>query len=180
MPKKCGHLNDKRLVSPQDMAAKVAAARQARREMLIVARTDAVGNEGIDAAIGRAKLYVEAGADVIFPEALTSRDMFDRFAAEVKVPLLANMTEFGRTPLTTADEFEAMGLSIVIWPVSSLRVANKAQEALYAAVARDGSTAAMIDQMQTREQLYATIGYHDYEALDGAIVASVAPREAFA
>lgn len=180
LPKKCGHLNDKKLVAPEDMAAKVAAARQARREMLIVARTDAVANEGIDAAIARAKLYVEAGADVIFPEALTSQEMFGRFASEVSAPLLANMTEFGKTPFFTAEQFQAMGLSIVIWPVSSLRVANRAQEDLYAAIRRDGGTAGMIDRMQTREQLYATIGYTDYEALDAAIVRSVAPADAFA
>lgn len=180
LPKKCGHLNDKRLVSAEDMAAKVAAAKLARREMLIVARTDAVANEGIDAAIARARLYVEAGADVIFAEALTSREMFEQFAAAVPVPLLANMTEFGKTPSFTADEFEAFGCSVVIWPVSSLRVANRAQEILYAAIARDGSTATSIDAMQTRAELYQTIGYHDYEALDGAIVASIAPAEAFA
>ncbi len=180
LPKKCGHLNDKRLVSPTDMAAKVAAARRARREMLIVARTDAVASEGIESAIERAKLYVEAGADVVFPEALTSHDMFSRFAAEVPIPLLANMTEFGRTPFYTAEHFEKMGLSIVIWPVSSLRVANKAQGELYATIARDGSTASAIERMQTRAELYATIGYHDYEALDSAIVRSVAPPAAFA
>lgn len=180
LPKKCGHLNDKRLVSAEDMAAKVAAAKLARRDMLIVARTDAVASEGIDAAIARARLYVEAGADVIFPEALTTRDMFETFSAAVPVPILANMTEFGKTPSYTADEFQSFGCSIVIWPVSSLRVANKAQESLYAAIARDGSSAGMADRMQTRAELYATIGYHDYEALDGAIVQSIAPAEAFA
>lgn len=180
LPKKCGHLNDKRLVGASDMAAKVAAAKKARREMLIVARTDAVANEGIDAAIARARLYVEAGADVIFPEALTTPDMFRRFADAVDAPLLANMTEFGRTPSLTAEAFEALGFKIVIWPVSSLRVANKAQEELYATIARDGGAAAAIPRMQTREQLYATIGYNDYEALDAALVRSVAPAEAFA
>ena len=180
LPKKCGHLNDKRLASAGDMAAKVAAARRARREMLIVARTDAVASEGIDAAIARARLYVEAGADVIFPEALTTADMFRRFAAAVDAPLLANMTEFGRTPSMTAEEFEALGFSIVIWPVSSLRVANRAQEELYAALARDGAATAAVPRMQTREQLYATIRYAEYEALDSALVRSVAPVEAFA
>lgn len=180
LPKKCGHLNDKRLVSPDDMAAKVAAAKHARREMLIVARTDAVASEGIEAAIRRARLYVDAGADVIFPEALTSDDMFKRFTDAIPVPLLANMTEFGRTPSRTAEAFEALGFSIVIWPVSSLRVANKAQEELYAAIARDGSTVSMTSRMQTREQLYATIGYHDYEALDSTLIESIAPTKAFA
>jgi methylisocitrate lyase len=117
---------------------------------------------------------------VIFSEALTTREMFDRFSAEVKAPLLANMTEFGKTPSMTAKELEAYGYSIVIWPVSSLRVANKAQEELYAAIKRDGSATARIPHMQTREELYRTIGYHEYEALDANVVASVAPTEAFA
>lgn len=180
LPKKCGHLNDKRLATPDDMARKVAAAAKARREMLIVARTDAAASEGVEGAIKRANLYVEAGADVIFSEALTTPEMFRQFTAEVKVPLLANMTEFGRTPSLTATELEAMGYSIVIWPVSSLRVANKAQEDLYAAIKRDGSATAMIGRMQTREELYRTISYNDYESLDASIVQSIAPKEAFA
>lgn len=179
LPKKCGHLNDKKLAVPDEMARKVAAAAQARREMLIVARTDAAASEGVEGAIRRARLYVEAGADVIFSEALTTPEMFRAFAAEVKVPLLANMTEFGRTPLLTSAQLQAMGYRIVIWPVSSLRVANKAQERLYAAIRRDGSAGAVIDDMQTREELYATISYHDYEALDASIVSSVAPTTAF-
>lgn len=179
LPKKCGHLNDKRLAAPDEMARKVAAAAQARREMLIVARTDAAASEGVEGAIRRANLYVEAGADVIFSEALTTPEMFKAFTAEVKVPLLANMTEFGRTPLLTAKELEAMGYRIVIWPVSSLRVANKAQEDLYAAIRRDGSAKAMVERMQTREELYRTISYHDYESLDASIVRSVAPTDAF-
>ena len=102
--------------------------------------------------------------------------MFREFARRVKAPLLANMTEFGRTPFFTAAEFEAMGYKMVIWPVSSLRVANKAQQQLYAAIARDGGTHAMIDRMQTRAELYATIGYHEYEALDASIVETVIPQ----
>lgn len=180
LPKKCGHLNDKRLVSPEAMAAKVAAARKARHELLIVARTDAVASEGMDAAIARARLYVQAGADAIFPEALTSQEMFRHFATKVQAPLLANMTEFGRTPLTTAEEFERLGYKMVIWPVSSLRVANKAQEQLYARLARDGSTATMVPAMQTRAELYDIIRYHDYEAMDAALAASVAPETPFA
>lgn len=180
LPKKCGHLNDKRLVAPDEMARKVAAAAAARHEMLIVARTDAVAGEGIEAAIARAKLYVEMGADIIFPEALTTLAMFERFSSEVKVPLLANMTEFGRTPLMTAKQLEGMGYGIVIWPVSSLRLANKAQEDLYATLKRDGSTASLVSRMQTREELYDTIAYQDYEALDARIVQSIAPSEAFA
>src|SRR5271169_184937 len=170
LPKKCGHLNDKKLADAHDMAAKIAAARRARRHLFIVARTDAAASEGMDGAVARAQLYLQAGADAIFPEALVSAEMFSEFARRVKAPLLANMTEFGRTPFFTASEFEAMGYRMVIWPVSSLRVANKAQAELFAALRRDGGTQNMVDRMQTRAELYATIGYHDYEALDASIV----------
>ena len=176
LPKKCGHLNDKKLADSRDMAAKIAAAVRARRHLYIVARTDAVASEGMDSAVTRAKAYLQAGADAIFPEALTSADMFREFARRLpNVPLLANMTEFGRTPFFTAKEFEQMGYKIVIWPVSSLRVANKAQARLFAAIRRDGGTHKMLDEMQTRAELYDTIGYHDYEALDASIIASVVP-----
>jgi len=177
LPKKCGHLNDKKLADARDMAAKVAAAAKARRHLYIVARTDAAASEGIDGAVARAKLYMEAGADAIFPEALTTAQMFRDFAARMPgVPLLANMTEFGRTPFFTAKEFEAMGYRMVIWPVSSLRVANKAQERLYATLKRNGSTQAMLGEMQSRAELYQTIGLADYEALDASIVATVLPQ----
>jgi methylisocitrate lyase len=177
LPKKCGHLNDKKLADAHDMAAKVAAAGRARRHLYLIARTDAAASEGMDGAVARAKLYLEAGADAIFPEALNTAEMFREFARRVPgVPLLANMTEFGRTPFFTADEFEAMGYRMVIWPVSSLRVANKAQQRLYAALARDGGTHAMVDEMQTRAELYRTVGLADYEALDASIVATVIPE----
>ncbi|MEQ9635449.1 MAG: methylisocitrate lyase [Devosia marina] len=176
LPKKCGHLNDKKLADAHDMAAKVAAAARARRDLVIIARTDAAASEGIDGAVARAKLYIEAGADAIFPEALTSIDMFRDFAKAMPgVKLLANMTEFGRTPYQTAAEFEALGYSMVIWPVSSLRVANKAQEKLYAAIKRDGGTKAMLEEMQTRQELYDVIGLHDYEALDASIIKTIVP-----
>ena len=178
LPKKCGHLNDKKLADAHDMAAKVAAAAKARRHLYVIARTDAAASEGIDGAITRANLYLEAGADAIFPEALTTAEMFREFARRMPagVPLLANMTEFGRTPFFTASEFESMGYRMVIWPVSSLRVANKAQEKLYATLARDGGTHGMVEQMQTRIELYRTIGLADYEALDASIVATIAPE----
>lgn len=177
LPKKCGHLNDKKLASAADMAAKVAAAAKAARDLVIIARTDAAASEGIEGAVARAKLYVEAGADAIFPEALTSVEMFKEMRAALPgVKLLANMTEFGRTPALTAQEFEELGYDMVIWPVSSLRVANKAQEKLYAALARDGATTAMIPEMQTRKELYETIGLNTFEALDTSIAASVAPE----
>ena len=176
LPKKCGHLNDKRLADPQDMAAKVAAAARARRHLYLVARTDAAASEGMDGAVARARLYMEAGADAIFPEALNTADMFREFATRMPgVTLLANMTEFGRTPFFTAAEFEAMGYKMVIWPVSSLRVSAKATEELYAAIRRDGGTHAMIDRMQTRAELYDAIGLHDYEALDASIVQTIIP-----
>jgi methylisocitrate lyase len=177
LPKKCGHLNDKKLADAHDMANKVAAARKARRHLYLMARTDAAASEGMDGAVARAKLYVEAGADAIFPEALHDAEMFREFARRMPgVPLLANMTEFGRTPFFTAAEFEAMGYRMVIWPVSSLRVANKAQEELYAAIRRDGGTQKLIDRMQTRAELYAAIDYAGYEALDQSIIGTVVPQ----
>ena len=177
LPKKCGHLNDKKLADARDMAVKVAAAAKARRHLYLIARTDAAASEGIDGAVVRARLYLEAGADAIFPEAMISREMFEEFARRLPgVPLLANMTEFGRTPFFTASEFEAMGYRMVIWPVSSLRVANKAQQNLFAALKRDGGTHAMLDRMQTRAELYAAIGLHDYEALDASIIKTIVPE----
>jgi methylisocitrate lyase len=175
LPKKCGHLNDKKLATPADMANKIAAAARARRHLYLIARTDAAATEGIDGAVERAKLYLQAGADAIFPEALTTADMFREFAARVRAPLLANMTEFGRTPFFSADEFQAMGYKMIIWPVSSLRMAAKAQEALYAALHRDGHVKSVLGQMLTREELYKTIGYAEYEALDSSIVKTVIP-----
>ena len=177
LPKKCGHLNDKRLADAHDMAAKVAAAARARRHLYIIARTDAAASEGMDGAVARAKLFLAAGADAIFPEALNTAEMFREFARRMPgIPLLANMTEFGRTPFFTAAEFEEMGYKMVIWPVSSMRVASKAQERLYHAIARDGGAQNMVDQMQTRAELYATIGLHAYEALDASIVQTVIPE----
>jgi methylisocitrate lyase len=178
LPKKCGHLNDKKLADAHDMVAKVAAAAKARRHLYVIARTDAAASEGIDGAVARARLYLEAGADAIFPEALTSREMLQEFAKRMPgVTLLANMTEFGKTPVFTASEFEAMGYRMVIWPVSSLRVANKAQQKLFAAIKRNGSTEAMLPEMQTRAELYATIRLDEYEALDASIVRTVVPDE---
>jgi len=174
LPKKCGHLNDKKLADARDMAAKVQAAHRARRDLVIVARTDAVASEGMDAAVARARLYAEAGADAIFPEALTSADMFRAFAEKLPgVPLLANMTEFGKTPFFTAQEFAAMGYKMVIWPVSSLRVAAKAQEELYDSIRTYGGTHKIVERMQTRAELYATIGYMDYEKLDSTITSTI-------
>lgn len=175
LPKKCGHLNDKTLVPPEQMAAKVAAAAKARTHLRIVARTDAFASEGLKGLVSRARLYMNAGADAIFPEALTSAEDFASVAEALDCPLLANMTEFGRSPLLGASELEAMGYKMVIWPVSSLRVAAKAMEDFYKQLAADGTTGPQVDAMQTRARLYEVIRYGDYEDLDGNIVKSVVP-----
>lgn len=177
LPKKCGHLNDKKLASPEEMAAKVAAARHARRHLYIIARTDAAASEGMDGAVARAKLYMEAGADAIFPEALNREDMFREFASRMPgVPLLANMTEFGKTPFYTKEQFEEFGYKMVLWPVTSLRVAALAQEKLYKAMIRDGGAHNCVDQMLTRKDLYQTIDYAGFEALDSTIVKTIVPE----
>jgi methylisocitrate lyase len=177
LPKKCGHLNDKLLAAPEEAAARIAAARRARRSLRIIARTDAAASEGIEGAIERARLYLSAGADAIFPEALTDAEMFRRFAREIDAPLLANMTEFGRTPYFTAREFEEFGFKMVIWPVSSLRIAAKSMGELYAELKSKGTAQAMLDRMQTRSELYETIGYGEYESLDTSLAASVVPPD---
>jgi methylisocitrate lyase len=175
LPKKCGHLSDKRLASANDMARKIAAAARAARSLRIIARTDAVASEGLEAAIARARLYLDAGAHAIFPEALTSADDFRRFASEVRAPLLANMTEFGRSPLVPATELAALGYKMVIWPVTALRVAARAMDECYRELASAGTQAALLPRMQTRVELYDLIRYHDYEALDSSIARSVVP-----
>jgi methylisocitrate lyase len=158
------------------MAAKIAAARKTRRCLVVVARTDAIASEGLEKAIDRARLYVKAGADAVFPEALTTEAMFREFIAVVgATPLLANMTEFGKSPAVSAKELEALNYKMVIWPVSSLRIANRAQEVLYRELAEHGTTASLIDNMQTRAQLYDLIDLKGYEALDSSIIASRVP-----
>ena len=176
LPKKCGHLNDKRLISPEDAAAKIAAAKKAASHILIIARTDAAAVEGLEGAIGRANLYVEAGADIVFPDALPSEQDFRAFAEAVPGPKMANMTEFGRSPYFTADEFQDMGYDIVIWPATSMRVAAHAMAELYAHIREHGGCEALIGKMPSRADLYNTIGYYDYEALDESIAKSVVPE----
>ena len=178
LPKKCGHLNDKTLIPAAQMAAKIAAAKRASRHLVIIARTDAAASEGLQGAIARARLYAEAGADVVFPDALTSLEQFRAFASAVPVPAMANMTEFGRTPLETAAALQEAGVRIVIWPVSSLRIEAKTLEAFYAQLKRDDTTLPQVPQMQTRKRLYEVIGYHDYEALDASIIRSIPPEPA--
>lgn len=174
LPKKCGHLNDKKLVSATEMAQKIEAARSASKDVVIVARTDAAA-DSFEEAVSRANLYREAGADVIFPEALTSPQMFERAAREIAGPKLANMTEFGRTPYLSAEQFQQLGFQIVIWPASSMRVAAQATRELYQHISQHGSTEALLDKMLTRTQLYEAIGYHDFEALDQSIARSRPP-----
>ena len=177
LPKKCGHLSDKLLNTPEAMAGKIAAARSARTHLRIVARTDAFAAEGLDGALGRARLYLEAGADVIFPEALTAADDMRAFNRAIAAPTLANMTEFGRTPYLTRSEFAALGFDIVIWPVTSLRCEAASMRDLYAHLAACGGQGDFLDRLMTRKDIYDTIGYHDYERLDDAIAQSVVPDD---
>ncbi|UUX50037.1 methylisocitrate lyase [Nisaea acidiphila] len=176
LPKKCGHLSDKLLNDTDSMCAKIAAARKARRSLRIIARTDAMASEGLEAAIARAQSYVAAGADAIFPEALTDEGHFRAFAEALDVPLLANMTEFGKTPYYTAEQFEAWGFKMVIWPVTSMRAAAGIVRDLYAHLAEFGGQEGFLDRLMARKDIYKHIGYADYESLDGSIAASVVPE----
>ena len=166
MPKRCGHLDGKQVVEPDEFCAKIRAASQARDSALIVARTDAKAINGMDDAIERGRMYREAGADVIFPEALESPDEFRRYSESVGGPLVANMTEFGKTPYLSVSEFGALGYRLVIFPVTSLRVAAHAIRAAMKDVLNLGTQAGLLDRMQTRSELYELIGYQDYERLD--------------
>jgi len=166
MPKKCGHLDGKEVVDRRTMISKIKAAVRARKEALIIARVDSRDVIGIDDAIERAKAYLEAGADVIFPEALHSKEEFERFAREVKAPLLANMTEFGKTPFITAEEFKAMGYTYVIFPVTIFRVAAKAMKEALEVLMREGTQKPLLEKMMTRKEQYEIINYNFYEKLD--------------
>jgi len=159
-PKRCGHMEGKVLVPLEEMAAKVRAACEAREDpdFVIIARTDSRAGEGVDGAIRRARAYVEAGADVLFPEAPQSREELARFAAEIPGPLLANMTEFGKSPLVPAAELERMGYRLVLYPVSALRVAHRAMQELFAQIKRTGSQEALLDRMAHRQELYELVG----------------------
>ncbi|MCY0885306.1 MAG: methylisocitrate lyase [Firmicutes bacterium] len=177
LPKRCGHLDGKRLVPPEEMAAKVRAIKATAPGLLVVARTDARAVEGLEGAVARARRYLAAGADAIFPEALTSAEEFQAFARAVPAPLLANMTEFGKTPYFNAADFERWGYRMVLYPVSSLRVAAKAVERLFRLLRETGSQAGMLEAMQTRAELYALLGYHDYEAWDRRLAEGVPPAD---
>jgi methylisocitrate lyase len=161
LPKRCGHLSGKTLVPAADMCAKLQAATAARidENTVIIARTDARGVEGFDAAVDRARQYAQAGADWIFPEALASREEFQAFAETIDRPLVANMTEFGKSPLLDFDDLAAMGYRVVLYPVTLLRVAMKAIESTLTMLAADGTQRELLDLMQTREELYDLLGY---------------------
>ena len=163
--KRCGHRPGKELVSGEEMADRVKAAVDARNDpsFVVMARTDALANEGLDAAISRAVKYVEAGADMIFPEALTELAMYRKFAAAVKVPILANITEFGRTPLFSVAELRSADVAIALYPLTAFRAMNKAALRAFETVRREGSQKALLPEMQTREELYEFLNYHSYE-----------------
>lgn len=170
LPKRCGHLTGKSLVGPAEMAAKIRAAVAARRDpdFVIIARTDARSVESLEAALDRAALYAEAGADLIFPEALESADEFARFAQKSTVPLLANMTEFGRSPLLSLDELGSMGYAAVLFPVTVFRVAMKAAEQALRELAQAGTQSGMLERMQTRAELYELLEYDRFNQRDRA------------
>jgi methylisocitrate lyase len=172
--KRCGHRPGKEIVSKQEMADRVKAAADAKTDahFFLIARTDAIQAEGVDAAIERSIACVEAGADGIFAEAAYDLPTYKRFVDAVKVPVLANITEFGKTPLFTVDELRSAGVGMVLYPLSAFRAMNKAAENVYQAIRRDGHQKAVIDTMQTREELYDRIGYHEFEAHLDALFAA--------
>ena len=163
--KRCGHRPGKELVSKEEMSDRIKSAVDARTDpaFVIMARTDALASEGLERALERARAYVEAGADMIFPEAITELAMYKKFAAAVKVPILANITEFGKTPLFTVDELRSADVAMVLYPLSAFRAMNKAALRAYETVRKTGTQKSLLPEMQTREELYDIIGYHDYE-----------------
>lgn len=167
--KRCGHRPNKEVVSKAEMVDRIKAAVDARTDdnFSIMARTDAIAIEGIDAAIERVHAYIEAGADLVFPEAIRTLEDYSKFSAAVSKPILANITEFGMTPLFTREELAAHGVKIILYPLSAFRAMNKAAENVYEAIRRDGTQSGVLDTMQTREELYDRINYYSYEnALD--------------
>lgn len=177
LPKKCGHLNGKQLVTKEELAQKIKAIKEVAPSLVVVARTDAKAVEGMDAALERARVYVEAGADAIFPEAMQTEEEFRLFAEKLDAPLLANMTEFGKTPYFTAQEFQDMGFSMVIYPVTSLRVAAKAYERIFQLIMEEGTQKDGLSDMQTRQELYNINSLADFEELDGNIAKTVLNEE---
>jgi methylisocitrate lyase len=168
LPKRCGHLSGKSLVEPAEMCAKIRAAGTVRNDstLIIIARTDARGVTSLDDAIDRAKAYLQAGADWIFPEALRGPEEFERFAKEIEAPLVANMTEFGQSPLLSLDDLANLGYAAVLYPVTLMRVAMRAVQAALAVLADEGTQQSLLDLMQTRQELYDLLNYSDYEQRD--------------
>jgi methylisocitrate lyase len=163
--KRCGHRPGKEIVSKDEMCDRIKAAVDARTDgqFVVMARTDALASEGLEPALERAQAYVEAGADMIFPEAITELAMYRRFADAVKVPILANITEFGKTPLFTKQELASAGVAIALYPLSAFRAMNKAALRAYETVRREGTQKNVVDAMQTRDELYDFLNYHSYE-----------------
>jgi methylisocitrate lyase len=163
--KRCGHRPNKEIVSTQEMVDRIRAAVDARTDenFVVMARTDALAAEGFDAALDRAQAYLEAGADMLFPEAVTELEIYRKFVEGTRVPVLANITEFGLTPLFTVEELRSAGVGLVLYPLSAFRAMNRAAENVYTAIRRDGTQKNVIDIMQTREELYERINYHDFE-----------------
>ncbi len=172
--KRCGHRPGKAIVSQAEMVDRIKAAVDARGDaFVIMARTDALAVEGMEAAIERALACVEAGADMIFPEAIVELEQYQRFAAAVSVPVLANITEFGATPLFTTAELAGVGVALVLYPLSAFRAMNKAALNVYQAIRRDGTQAGVLETMQTRDELYRFLHYHGFEEkLDALFAAS--------
>jgi methylisocitrate lyase len=163
--KRCGHRPGKELVSKEEMADRIKAAVDARTDgsFVIMARTDALANEGLEKAVERAKLYLEAGADMIFPEAITELSMYRMFADAVKVPILANITEFGKTPLFPVEELRSAGVAMALYPLTAFRAMNKAALEVFKRLKTEGSQKNLVPMMQTREELYEFLNYHSYE-----------------
>lgn len=167
LPKRCGHLDGKELVDADEMVKKIVAARrEAKGGLLVIARTDARSVEGVDSAVERARSYERAGADMIFPEALESRDEFIEFRKKIRVPMMANMTEFGKTPYMKAKEFEQMGYNLVIFPVTAFRAMMKAAQETLEQLLLDGTQKSMLKDLMTRDEFYDLIDYYSYEKAD--------------
>ena len=167
MPKRCGHLSGKELVPVEEMLKKVVSAKDAiTKDLVLIARTDARAVEGLDASIDRARAYLKAGADMIFPEALESQEEFEEFAEKVRAPLLANMTEFGKTPYMPVSQFEKMGYRVVIFPVTALRAALKTVSDTLRELKRRGTQKEILSRMMTRQEVYKAIDYYRYEGAD--------------
>jgi len=176
--KRCGHRPGKEIVSRDEMVDRIKAAADARTDpqFVIMARTDALAVEGLEPAIARARACVEAGADMIFPEAITELSMYRKFADAVQVPVLANITEFGKTPLFTVDELRSANVSLVLYPLSAFRAMNKAALMVYEAVRKDGSQKNVVGAMQTRDELYDYLDYHKFEQKLDALFAKEKSR----